>query len=205
MSWELYTAFVAASALVLVIPGPTVMLVTGYALGQGRGTAWYTAVGVGLGDLTALSLSLAGMGALLMASAAAFSLLKWAGAAYLVYLGLRMWRSGQTFAPRRGAAPSGRSMLARAYVVTALNPKSIVFFVAFLPQFVDPAASVWPQLVLMAASFVILAVANAVLYACAADRLARLLARPGRGRLLGRVGGGVLMGAGLMTALWRRA
>ncbi|MCB2228566.1 MAG: LysE family translocator [Desulfarculaceae bacterium] len=205
MSWELYTAFVAASALVLVIPGPTVMLVTSYALGQGRGTAWYTAVGVGLGDLTALSLSLAGMGALLAASAAAFSLLKWAGAAYLIYLGLRMWRSGSAFAPRSGAAPSGRSMLARAYVVTALNPKSIVFFVAFLPQFVDPALPPWPQLMLMAASFVILAVANAVLYACAAGSLARMLARPGRDRLLGRVGGGVLMGAGLITALWRRA
>jgi len=205
MSWELYMAFVAATALVLISPGPTVMLVTSYALSQGRRSAWYTAVGVGLGDLTALSLSLAGLGALLAASAAAFSLLKWIGAAYLFYLGLRMWRSGQGFTPQGGPAPSGRAMLARAYVVTALNPKSIVFFVAFLPQFVDLASPVGPQFALLGATFVILAVANAVLYACAAGSMARLLARPGGGRLLGRIGGGVLMGAGLMTALWRRA
>ncbi|MEW5914708.1 MAG: LysE family translocator [Thermodesulfobacteriota bacterium] len=206
MSWEIYGAFVAATALVLLSPGPTVMLVVSYALSQGRRSALYTAPGVGLGDLTALSLSLAGLGALLAASAAAFSLLKWAGAAYLVYLGLRMWQRGVGLeAVLAGRAPSGRAMLGRAYLVTALNPKSIIFFVAFLPQFVNLERPVWPQFLLLGSTFVILATANALLYAQAAGSLARLLRRPGAGRLLGRLGGGVLMGAGLLTALWRRA
>jgi len=206
MSWELYGAFVAASVLVLLSPGPTVMLVVSYGLSQGRRSAWYTAPGVGLGDLTALGFSLAGLGAVLAASAAAFTVLKWAGAAYLLYLGLRMWRRGCALGPvRAGRAPSGRVMLGRAYLVTALNPKSIMFFVAFLPQFAALDEPVWPQLLLLGATFVILATANAVLYAGAAGSLARLLRRPGAERVLGRLGGGVLMGAGLLTALWRRA
>jgi threonine/homoserine/homoserine lactone efflux protein len=206
MNWETYGAFVAASALVLLSPGPTVMLVTSYALSQGRRSAWCTAAGVGLGDLTALGFSLAGMGALLAASAAAFALLKWVGAAYLVYLGLRMWRRGAALGPADPAkAPSGWAMLGRAYAVTALNPKSIMFFVAFLPQFVVMDKAVWPQFLLLGATFVIMAVGNAVLYASAAGGLGRFLRRPGAERALGRLGGGALMGAGLLTALWRRA
>ncbi len=206
MSWEIYGAFVAASALLLLSPGPTVMLVTGYALSQGRRSAWFTAPGVGLGDLTALCLSLAGLGAVLAASAAAFSVLKFFGAAYLIYLGIRMWRQGGSLTPAdSGRAPSGLAMLGRAYVVTALNPKSIIFFVAFLPQFVRLDQPVWPQFLLLGSTFVGLAVLNAVLYANAAGSLARLLCRPRAQRNLGRLGGGVLMGAGLLTALWRRA
>lgn len=206
MNWEIYGAFVAASALVLLSPGPTVMLVTSYALSQGRRSAWFTATGVGLGDLTALSLSLAGLGALLAASAAAFTLLKWLGAAYLIYLGVRMWRRGEALGPAGGARVlSGWAMLRRAYVVTALNPKSIVFFVAFLPQFVVREQCVFTQFLLLGSTFVTLAVANAVLYANAAGSLSRLLRRPGAQRNLGRLGGGVLMGAGLLTAQWRRA
>ncbi|MBU2467190.1 MAG: LysE family translocator [Proteobacteria bacterium] len=205
MSWEIYGAFVAASALVLLSPGPTVMLVTSYALSQGRRSAWFTATGVGLGDLTALSLSLAGLGAMLSASAAAFSVLKWLGAAYLIYLGVRMWRRGETPGPAGGSQVlSGWAMLRRAYAVTALNPKSIVFFVAFFPQFVVREHAVFTQFLLLGATFVTLAVANAVLYANAAGSLARLLGRPGAQRTLGRVGGGVLITAGMLTLLWRQ-
>lgn len=205
MSWEIYGAFVAASVLLLISPGPTVMLVTSYALSQGRRSAWFTATGVGLGDLTALSLSLAGLGAVLAASAAAFTALKWLGAAYLIYLGVRMWRQGGSWAPEQeGRAVSGLTMLGRAYMVTALNPKSIVFFVAFLPQFVRVQAPVLPQLAILGATFIFLAVINAVLYAQAAGSLAHLLRRPRARRGLDRLGGGVLVGAGLLTALWRR-
>ncbi|BEQ12968.1 LysE family translocator [Desulfoferula mesophila] len=205
MDWEIYGAFVAASALLLVSPGPTVMLVTGYALSHGRRSAWFTVVGVGLGDLTALSLSLAGMGALLAASAAAFNLLKYLGAAYLFYLGLRMWRQGGSPVPEARRAASGRAMLGRAYLVTALNPKSIIFFVAFLPQFLCPERPVWPQLLLLGTTFVFLAVVNAAAYANAAGSLAGWLRRPQAQRNLHRLGGGALMGAGLLAALWRRA
>src|SRR3954449_11235702 len=94
MTLSLWAAFVAASAVLLVIPGPTILLVVSYALGQGWRTALPMAVGVALGDFTAMTLSMLGVGALLMASATIFTALKWAGAAYLVYLGIRLFRAG---------------------------------------------------------------------------------------------------------------
>src|SRR5881275_2860049 len=106
MTVETWLAFTAASAILLVIPGPTVLLVVSYALGQGWRTALPMAVGVALGDFTAMSLSLLGVGALLAASATIFTALKWIGAAYLVWLGVRLWRAGGALeaAPRTDAA-----------------------------------------------------------------------------------------------------
>ena len=93
MDLATWLAFTAASIILLMIPGPTVLLVVSYALTQGRRVALATAAGVALGDFTAMTLSLAGLGALLLASAGLFTALKWVGAAYLVYLGVRLWRS----------------------------------------------------------------------------------------------------------------
>ena len=103
MTLESWAAFTAASAVLLIIPGPTVLLVVSYALGQGWRTVLPMTVGVALGDFTAMTLSMLGLGALLAASATLFTILKWVGAAYLVYLGIRLWRAGGTLdaAPRR--------------------------------------------------------------------------------------------------------
>src|ERR1700710_2059731 len=94
MTFESWAAFTAASAVLLIIPGPTVLLVVSYALGQGWRTALPMAVGVALGDFTAMTASLLGVGALLNASAAVFTLVKWLGAAYLIWLGVKLWRAG---------------------------------------------------------------------------------------------------------------
>src|ERR1700704_5245033 len=94
MTFESWAAFTAASAVLLIIPGPTVLLVVSYALGQGWGRALPMAVGVALGDFTAMTLSMLGLGALLAASATLFAALKWIGAAYLVWLGVKLWRGG---------------------------------------------------------------------------------------------------------------
>ncbi|MBX6367543.1 MAG: LysE family translocator [Rhodospirillales bacterium] len=206
MPLELYLAYLAAAAVVLVIPGPTITLVVGYALAEGRRAAWATVAGVALGDLTAVTLSLAGLGALLAASATLFTAVKWAGAAYLVYLGIRLWRIEP--APDNVEGPAGRSprkMLVHAWAVTSLNPKSIVFFVAFLPQFVASGHPVLPQLVILGASFVAMAALNAAGYAWLAGRARRAIARPGVLKLVNRIGGGILVGAGLATVAIRRA
>src|SRR5499425_2495197 len=119
MAIETWLAFVAASTILLVIPGPTVLLVVSYALGQGWRTALPTAVGVALGDFTAMTLSMLGLGALLAASATLFTVLKWIGAAYLVWLGLKLWRAGGS--PGRIPARDARSstgMLLHAWLVT---------------------------------------------------------------------------------------
>lgn len=196
-----WLAFVAAAMAMLLIPGPTILLVIGQSLGGGARNAVPLVAGVALGDLTAMTLSLAGLGALLAASATAFAALKWVGAAYLVWLGIRMWRAPVS----AEAAPplNGRRAMREAYVVTALNPKGIVFFVAFVPQFVDPMRPFLPQAAILVATFVTLAAANAAAYAVLAGRLSAAVRRPGLRRGLNRLGGAVLVGAGLAVALRR--
>ncbi len=202
MTFETWLGFLAASAVMLVIPGPTILLVLQRALAGGRSAALPLVLGVAAGDLTAISLSLAGVGALLAASAALFTAVRYAGALYLIWLGIRLWRTPFTFE----AAPAARGMMAMrdAYIVTALNPKAIVFFVAFVPPFLDPARPFLPQALILIGSFVTLAAANALFYALAAARLGGMIRRPATGLALHRLGGGVLVGAGVATALMRR-
>ena len=203
MTFETWMAFALAAAAMLAIPGPTILLVVGQSLGAGRRNALPLVAGVALGDLTAMALSLAGLGALLATSAAAFAALKWAGAAYLVWLGVRLWR-----APVEAGAPppsGARRALRQAFAVTALNPKGIAFFVAFVPQFLDPSLPFLPQAALLVATFVGLGALNAALYALLAGRASGAATRPAVRRWLNRAGGSVLVGAGLATAAMRRA
>ena len=207
MTFETWLAFAAASAVLLAIPGPTILLVVAYALGAGRRTALWTVAGVFLGDLLAITLSVMGLGVILATSATLFTALKWIGGAYLLWLGWRLFTapvSGETVAAK-GADKSGRAMLIHAFAVTATNPKSIVFFVAFLPQFVNPAAAAPPQLAIMVATFTILAAVNALIYAIAAGGLRERIKRPSVMRWLNRGGGTALMAMGALTFFIRRA
>ncbi len=205
MTWELYSAYLVATLIVLAIPGPTIMLVVSYALAQGRRTALASVTGVALGDATAATLSLAGLGAVLATSAALFTVLKWVGAAYLIWLGWKMWRTSpaplQTVAT---ATRDSRTILLHAWIVTALNPKGIAFFIAFLPHFIAPGAPVAPQLVLMGVTFVVLAIVNAGLYALAAAAVREKINRPSTLKAIHRLGGSVLIMAGVLTAAMRR-
>ena len=207
MSLELYLAFVGASAIVLMVPGPTVMLIVAHALKEGPRATLPTTLGVVGGDALAVTVTLVGLGALLAASAMLFEVLKWLGAAYLVWLGIRTLlerpASAGDDAPRPVAC--ARRLAGRAFIVTALNPKSIAFFVAFLPQFVDPTAALAPQLAVMGATFVALAGLNTLVYAFAASRIARHLTRPLWQSLMRWSSGLVLIGAGILTAAMRRA
>lgn len=202
MSIDHWLAFAAASAILLAIPGPTILLVVSYALAGGRRTAAPVVAGVALGDFVAMTTSLLGLGVLLSTSATLFMILKWVGAAYLIYLGIRLW-----LAPTAPAEPrhDGKSMFAHAFAVTALNPKSIVFFVAFLPQFLDHAHPAVPQMIMCEATFLTLAVANAALYAWLATAARGAIRRPSVQRWVNRVGGSLLIAAGLATVAWRRA
>ncbi|PWJ22044.1 LysE family translocator [Jannaschia seohaensis] len=207
MDLTLWLAFAAASMAVLTIPGPTILLVMSYALSQGRRVALSSAAGVALGDAAAMTASLAGLGALVLASATLFTVLKWVGAVYLLWMGWRLWRAagGLTLGDTPEGEIGGRAVFWHAAVVTALNPKSIVFFIAFVPQFVDPAAALVPQFAVLISTFVTLAVLNALIYALLAARLRDRLRRPPVLRALGRAGGAALMGMALLTALTRRA
>lgn len=206
MDLNLWLAFVAASTALLLIPGPTVLLVLSYALSRGRSVAVASAAGVATGDLIAMSLSLAGLGALVAASAALFTLLKWVGAVYLVYLGVKLIRS----APGDGLALPSAGIGARGVfwhnaTVTALNPKSIAFFIAFVPQFIAADRPLLPQFAILIATFVTLAAANALAYALLAARLRATISRPSVLVGLTRAGGATLIGMGILTATLRRA
>jgi threonine/homoserine/homoserine lactone efflux protein len=201
-----WLAFTAASAILLLIPGPTVLLVVSYALGQGWRAALPVALGVALGDFTAMTLSLLGIGALLAASATLFTALKLLGAAYLIWLGVKLWRAGDGLdAPPRTDVASRARMLGHAWLVTALNPKSITFFVAFLPQFLSLSADLFPQMVAFEATFLVLAFANAMGYGLIASRARAVVRNPRAIRTFNRIGGGLLIGAGMVTAAVRTA
>ncbi|CAB3752404.1 LysE family translocator [Paraburkholderia humisilvae] len=200
--------FAIASAILVAIPGPTVLLVVSYALGHGRRYALATTAGVALGDLTSMTASMLGLGVILAASATLFTALKWVGAAYLIYLGVKLWRapvvSGDAALATRAETRTSR-IFGHAYAVTALNPKSIVFFVAFVPQFIDTQVATWSQIAVFEATFVALGTINALGYALLASAARRAIRRPGVQLAVNRTGGSLLIGAGVLAAAWRKA
>ncbi|MCG8490322.1 MAG: LysE family translocator [Sneathiellales bacterium] len=206
MSVELWLSFAVASLVLLSIPGPTVLLVVSYALSGGKKTAFATVPGVTLGDFTAMTISLAGAGAVLAASATLFTVMKVAGALYLIWLGIGMWRDGGGLSDpvAESSGKSYRSMFLNSFVVTALNPKGIVFFVAFVPQFINPAEPVFIQFAILEATFLAFAAINIVIWVMLAGSLRSQFKRPGAMKLVKRLGGSCLMGAGALTALVQR-
>jgi threonine/homoserine/homoserine lactone efflux protein len=206
MSFEHWLAFAAASAILLAIPGPTVLLVVSHALSHGRRAAMATVTGVALGDLTSMTASMLGLGVLLQTTAALFLVLKTIGALYLIYLGIKLWRAptGLSTIDVDAAETHPWRIFAHAYAVTALNPKSIIFFVAFVPQFIDPQRSLPMQMSLFIATFVGLAILNAGAYGLLAAAARRTVRRPAVQKWVNRSGGSLLVAAGLVTLTWRR-
>ncbi len=208
MPLEIWLAFVAASTALLLIPGPTVLLVLSYAMSQGRRVAIASAAGVAMGDLLAMSASLIGLGAIVLASATVFSVLKWIGALYLVYLGVQLLRANPRHGLEADAEPgtiTARKIFGHTLAVTALNPKSIAFFIAFVPQFVATDRPLAPQFAILIATFVGLAALNVLVYALLADQMRARIRKVSVLRNLNRVGGVALIAMGLLTASLRRA
>ena len=205
-----FAAFVLASIVLLVIPGPTIIMVVTQALAHGRRVAFASVLGVGLGDLVATSLSIAGAGALLAASAHAFTALKIAGALYLAWIGIRMWREPVTLptidmAEMPEKAVRAFSIFRDSFLVTALNPKGILFFIAFVPQFIDPATPYAPQAAIYVLTFTLLGIVNAALFAAAAGHARKAIRRPMVMQALTRAGGTLLIMAAGAAVLTRRA
>lgn len=206
MHLDHWIAFVAAAVVLLAIPGPTILTVISYSASHGRRATLPLILGVALGDSTALVLSLVGLGALLSASALWFNVVKWAGGLYLLYLGIKMLRAGVS-TPVAAAMPAAESLsrlFLNTYAVTALNPKGIVFFVAFLPQFLSPTAPAAPQLWILGTTFVVLAAINATLYATFASAARRMLESPRAQRRFNLVGGSLICTAGAWALIAKR-
>ena len=206
MPIELWFAFVVSSAVLLVIPGPTILTVISYSVAHGRRANIPLVAAVALGDATSLAFSLFGLGALLATSSFWFSVVKLLGGLYLLYLGFKLIRSG--VAPTNTTAPaisnSRWRLFANTYLVTALNPKGIVFFVAFLPQFITPGISATQQLWLLAVTFVVMAIVNATLYTVFSASAREVLSSPRALRRFNIVGGSLLSVAGIWALFARR-
>lgn len=199
MSIEIWFAFVAASIVLLIIPGPTILTVISYSISHGYKAKIPLILAVALGDSTALALSLIGLGALLAESAFWFQAVKWAGGLYLIYLGIKLLLAGvnPSNIEENKDEVSSWKLFANTYLVTALNPKGIIFFVAFLPQFINTHTDVTAQLWLLAVTFVTLASLNATLYAVFAGKAQQALSSAKTQRLFNLCGGSLLSAAGI--------
>ena len=194
MAIDLWTTFTFASCVLLIIPGPTILTVISYSVAHGNQAKIPLIAAVALGDTTALLLSLVGLGAILATSAWLFTIIKLIGGLYLMYLGIKLICAPCTTLTLEsaGTLDSRWKLFTNTWLVTALNPKGIVFFVAFLPQFINQNEQAAPQLWILSITFVVLATLNSLLYAVFAARVRRFLISPKTQRRF-NIGGGSLL------------
>lgn len=200
MSLHTWLLFCVTETLLCFSPGPAVLLVVSMALGRGFKSGLAAAGGILAANTLYFGLSAAGIGAALATSPQAFLALKWAGAAYLVWVGLRMMvMPAGASDGARGAQGDARSAWWKGCVVQGANPKAIIFFTALLPQFLNPRAPVAPQIGILAASSIVIELAVLTLYATVAVS-ARQWAGPRFAGAIERAGGAFLVAAGARLA-----
>jgi threonine/homoserine/homoserine lactone efflux protein len=204
-SFSAYAVFLATAIALLLVPGPAVLYVVTRSIEMGRGGGLASVAGITTGTITYVALAAAGLSSLLLASTAAFDAVRYAGAAYLLLLGLRRLLGRGLEEPDAEAAPrTRRRAYAQGVLVNLTNPKTIVFLFAFLPQFVDPhARHAWLQVLVLGLSFALLGCLSDSMYALAAGALAdRLRGWTGIARVQRWFGGSVLVGLGILAAVW---
>ena len=201
-SWLTY---VAACCLLVIVPGPTVTVIIANSLRAGAGAGLMNVAGTQVGLFLMIGVLALGLETIVSQAAGVFDVLRLVGAAYLVWLGVKMWRSdGRLGEASSGAARSHLQYAWQGFLVIWSNPKALVFFGAFIPQFVDPDGPADLQVVLLGLTFMAVALVLDGAYAVAAGRTGALLSRRNV-RWLERVSGSVLIGGGLWLALGRRA
>jgi homoserine/homoserine lactone efflux protein len=202
MNWELFAAFLLITAVLVITPGPIVTLVIATGAREGMRAALTTVVGTTLGNALLLAAIAFGLSWVVRNAATLFEILRWIGAAYLIWLGIQAWRhAGETGA---ASLPRGHVHVWRGFAVALSNPKTIAFFTAFLLQFVDPGLPVEPQLALMCTVSVVLAAITDSGWAVAAGLGRAWFMQSWRAKLLGRLSGMALIGGGVWLSLARR-
>jgi homoserine/homoserine lactone efflux protein len=202
MNFELFGAFLIITTVLILTPGPIVTLVISTGATQGVRAALATVAGTTLGNAIMLVAIAFGLQWVLAHAATAFNALRWTGAIYLIYLGVKAWWSSSDAVAAE--APSRRVHFARGLLVALTNPKTLVFFTAFLPQFVDAKLPAAPQLLAMCAVTVLFAGVSDTAYALASGYGRAWFLKPGRTKWLGRASGTVLIAGGVWLSLARR-
>ena len=201
MNWSLFAGFLAMTLILILTPGPVVTLVISTAATKGVRAGLITVAGTSTGNAVLLIAIALGLNWVLSHAVYVFELLRWTGAAYLIWLGIQAWRhAGQ----ERSVSTGRHVQFFRGFLVALSNPKTIAFFTAFLPQFVDPTRRAAPQLTIMCVVSVLLAVLSDSCWAIAAGMGRDWFMKPARARLLGRASGLTLMGGGIWLSLARR-
>lgn len=203
MSLELYAAFVLASVVLIMIPGPNVALIVANSIAHGARYGLVTVAGTSAAMVLQLGATVAGLTGILAVLADWFEWVRWLGVAYLVYLGIAAWRAPAADLGAMGAeARSARAMFVRGFVVSLTNPKTLLFYSAFLPQFVGVGADRGAQMLLLAATFLMLAIVLDSVWAAVGSRARTLLGWSGT--IVNRITGGVLLTGALGLALARK-
>ena len=201
MNWHLFAGFLAITIVLLLAPGPIVTLVISTAATRGIRAGLITVAGTSTGNALLLAAIAFGLDWVLGHAVYLFEALRWFGVAYLLWLGIQAWRHAGLPAP---SAPAGHVHFRRGVLVALTNPKTIAFFSAFLPQFVDARLPVAPQLTLMCVVTVLLAAVSDSCWAIASGLGRAWFLAPQRAKLLGRASGITLIGGGLWLSLARR-
>lgn len=201
MNWHLFAGFLVITLLLILAPGPIVTLVISTGATRGTRAALITVAGTSIGNAVLLAAIAIGLGWVLAHAAYLFEVLRWLGAAYLVWLGVRAWRGAGRPQP---AAPADQVHFWRGFLVALSNPKTLAFFTAFLPQFVDPTRPVAFQLTVMCGVSLLLAAISDSCWAIASGFGRAWLMRPARARLLTRASALTLIGGGIWLSLARR-
>jgi homoserine/homoserine lactone efflux protein len=201
MNWQLFTAFLLITMVLILIPGPIVTLVIATSASKGMRAGLVTVAGTSSGNVVLLALIALGLSWILTHALTWFEMLRFVGAAYLIWLGIQAWRGAGRGAP---VPLNDRVYFWRGFLVALSNPKTIAFFTAFLPQFVDPTLPAAPQLAVMCVVSAVLAALSDSGWAILAGLGRAWLMKPAHARLLGRVSGLTLIGGGIWLSLSRR-
>ncbi len=202
MNIQLFTAFLLITVVLFLTPGPIVTLIIATGARQGTRAALLTVAGSSVGNAVLLAAIAFGLTWILKASSEVFDLLRWIGAAYLVWLGIQAWRHAGAAA--EAIPPAAHVHAWRGFIVAITNPKTIAFFTAFLPQFIDPALPVDRQLLVMCVCSVTLGALLDSGWAVAAGFGRAWFLKPHHNKLLGRLSGAMLVGGGIWLSLARR-
>ena len=201
MNWSLFAGFLAITFILILTPGPVVTLVISTGATKGIRAGLVTVAGTSSGNAVLLVAIALGLNWVLSHAVYLFELLRWTGAAYLIWLGVQAWRHA---GDQRSVPTGSHVQFFRGFLVALSNPKTIAFFTAFLPQLVDPTLPAAPQLAIMCAVSVLLAVVSDSCWAIASGMGRAWFMKPARAKFLGRASGLTLMGGGLWLSLARR-
>lgn len=202
MTFEIWLTFIITASIIIVVPGPTNIYVVGQSLNHGKKASIPLSAGVISGDVLCITLSLLGVSALLSICSMLFAVIKYCGATYLIYLGIKMLLDSGTLKQQKSVNTpySSKAIFRDIFLVNSLNPKGIIFYSAFMPQFVDPQKNITIQFIFLSLTFILLALINVLGYSLLADKIRGSFKSSTFVKSFNVSGGLGLIGAGLYSA-----